>query len=132
MPTAAPMMPPSETGVSNTRDVPYFFSRPSLHRTPPPKYPTSWPNTTTLLSRSSMTSIAERSACTMVIDVVAMASFPPRSRSHSELLALLAKVLRHIPVDVFEYRGGACSATVDQSPVARSGGDTSALQSTPA
>ena len=28
MPTAAPMMPPSLIGVSNTRVLPYFFCRP--------------------------------------------------------------------------------------------------------
>ncbi len=37
MPTAAPMMPLSEIGASNTREVPYFFCRPSVQRNTPPK-----------------------------------------------------------------------------------------------
>jgi hypothetical protein len=37
MPTAAPTMPPSEIGASNTRDLPYFFCRPSVQRNTPPK-----------------------------------------------------------------------------------------------
>ena len=37
MPIAAPTMPPSAIGASNTREVPYFACSPSVQRNTPPK-----------------------------------------------------------------------------------------------
>ena len=52
MPIAVPIMPFSESGVSITRSLPNFASRPSVTLNTPPSTPTSSPRTTMDLSRS--------------------------------------------------------------------------------
>src|SRR3990167_9470456 len=122
MPTATPTMPLSEMGASNTRELPYLVCKPSVQRNTPPKYPTSWPNTTTLSSRSSITSMAERRAWIMVMVVVVMAvsssmlllwSF----MSHPQLLTLALQVLRHLFIDVLEHGRGAWNLATGEGAV---------------
>src|SRR5947208_3226594 len=80
---------------------------------------------TTLSSRSSITSIAERSACTIVIgERVAVAGAAPTPAFVSaamldlRLLALPAQVLWHLLEHVLERRRHARNVTVEQRAVA--------------
>jgi hypothetical protein len=57
-PTAAPMNPISEIGVSITRSAPYFSRRPSVHLKAPPASAISSPSRMTLASSASASSSA--------------------------------------------------------------------------
>src|SRR5918999_6513186 len=79
---------------------------------------------TTFGSRPSITSIAERNACTMVMEVRAAACGVPGSTFTSAAildlrgLVLPAQVLRHLLVDVLEHRGDRRDVAVEQRAVA--------------
>ena len=61
MPIAAPMMPPSASGVSITRSGPNSSYRPAVARKTPPNLPTSSPSTTDARDRAASRRAARRS-----------------------------------------------------------------------
>src|SRR5437763_5424451 len=89
------MMLASASGVSTTRDAPYFSIRPLVVRKTPPSRPTSRPRSMTRGSRSISSVSALLMASTTLRSGIAIA--PP------ELLALLEHARRRTLVDVVEH-----------------------------
>ena len=70
IPKAAPTMPDSATGVSNTRSSPYLSRNPSVIRNTPPVRPMSSPRSTTRSSDSRAVASAPLSAWARVSSVI--------------------------------------------------------------
>jgi hypothetical protein len=76
MPTPAPMMPHSDSGVSKQRFSPNSSKRPAVAPNTPPFLPTSSPNTTTRSSLRISVRIASVIASSIVITLVPVSPAP--------------------------------------------------------